>query len=98
MCDLARRTALDPNTPHVSAVKRMPAIVDDGIPPDMGRMTARLYDTGKSGDTRTVAIDPERTSTLDQPGPAAPLPQAQRSRQPDATIGTAEQLTPSGPF
>ena len=42
MCDLSGRPLLRQNTPHLPTVMRMPAIVDDDILPDMGRMTPRL--------------------------------------------------------
>ena len=38
---------------------------------------------------------PRRSISL---APAAPLPQAQRCRQPDGTIGTAEQFSPQWPL
>jgi len=46
---LARRAPLDLKPTCSPPVKRMPAIVDDGIRPDMGRMTARLHSDEKTG-------------------------------------------------
>ena len=40
--ELTRRTPLALNATRAPPVQRMPAIVDDDILPDMGRMTARL--------------------------------------------------------
>lgn len=42
MCGLSGRAPLNQNAARAPAVQRMPAIMDDDIPPDMGRMTARL--------------------------------------------------------
>jgi hypothetical protein len=38
---IAGRAPLNLNATRGSSVQRMPAIVDNDIPPDMGRMTAR---------------------------------------------------------
>ena len=43
MCNLSGRALLRQNTPHLPTVVRMPAIMDDDILPDMGRMTPRLF-------------------------------------------------------
>jgi hypothetical protein len=41
--ELARCASLDLNTPRALPAQWMPAVVDDDILPDMGRMTARLH-------------------------------------------------------
>jgi hypothetical protein len=42
MDDLAVRPPLAVVPPQAAAIQRMPAIVDDHLTPDMGRMTPRL--------------------------------------------------------
>jgi hypothetical protein len=42
MSNLPRSAPLTQNTTRAPAAERMPAILNDGILPDMGRMTARL--------------------------------------------------------
>src|SRR5262245_40972725 len=42
MHELTRSAPLTLNATHAPCVQRMPAIADDDILPDMGRMTARL--------------------------------------------------------
>jgi hypothetical protein len=48
MHELTRRTPLTLNATHRPPVQRMPAIMDDYILPDMGRMTARLCSIGRT--------------------------------------------------
>ncbi|MFY9656665.1 MAG: hypothetical protein WAK01_08775 [Methylocystis sp.] len=43
MCDLSGCATLNQNTTCAPAAQRMPAILDNGGLPDMGRMTARLH-------------------------------------------------------
>jgi hypothetical protein len=42
LSDLSGCAPLDQNTTRAPAAQRMPGILDDGILPDMGRMTVRL--------------------------------------------------------
>jgi hypothetical protein len=64
--DLTRCTPPAPNTMHTSAVERMPAIVDDDILPDMGRMVARLLWAENHG------YSPARIGVVSVPGHADP--------------------------
>ncbi len=49
---LTRRAPLALNTTHPLSVQWMPAILDHHIPPDMGRMTARLPSAARTGPSR----------------------------------------------
>lgn len=49
MCDRSGRALLGQKAPHLPTVKRMPAIMDDNILPDMGRMTTQLYSEESRG-------------------------------------------------
>jgi hypothetical protein len=62
---LSRCAQLGLNTTHAPPVRRMPAIVDDDILPDMGRMTARL----RWGDSRGSSLVPSAALTEQQPWP-----------------------------